>query len=124
MGLPDLQKEWQVLFNHTPPGYGEQFMRKRLAYRIQELAYGGLDAETEKRIAHVNTKIKRKETSLRQGTVIVREWHDVKHEVRVAQNGFEYKGCIYASLSAVAKAITGVNRNGREFFGLNNRKGA
>ena len=118
MSMPELQKEWELLFHHTPPGYGEQFMRRRLGYRIQELVYGGLDKQTQERIAEVNTKISRKETHLRQGTVIVREWHEKRHEVRVLQNGYEYNGGIYASLSAVARAITGVNRNGRQFFGL------
>ena len=122
MRLPELHQEWEALFHHAPPGYGEQFMRKRLAWKVQELAYGGLDAETERRIAAVGTGVTRRETSLRQGTVIVREWHGERHEVRVAQGGFEYNGCIYGSLSAVARAITGVNRNGREFFGMKEAK--
>ena len=122
MRLPELHQEWEALFHHAPPGYGEQFMRKRLAWKVQELAYGGLDAETERRIAAVGTGVTRRETSLRQGTVIVREWRGERHEVRVAQGGFEYNGCIYGSLSAVARAITGVNRNGREFFGMKEAK--
>ena len=122
MPMAELRREWELLFRHTPPGYGECFMRKRLAWKVQELAYGGLDAETERRIAAVGTGVTRRETSLRQGTVIVREWRGGRHEVRVAQGGFEYNGCIYGSLSAVARAITGVNRNGREFFGMKEAK--
>ena len=118
MRLPELHQEWEALFHHAPPGYGEQFMRKRLAWRVQELAYGGIDADTERRIAAEDGKVARRETGLRLGTLIVREWHGVRHEVRVVRDGFEYNGRIYGSLSAVARGITGVNRNGREFFGM------
>ena len=45
-------------------------------------------------------------------------WRDTRYEVRVCQDGFEWSGQVYGSLSAVARAITGVNRNGYEFFGI------
>jgi hypothetical protein len=48
----------------------------------------------------------------------VRTWRDTRYEVRVCQEGFEWSGQVYGSLSAVARAITGVNRNGYEFFGI------
>jgi hypothetical protein len=58
------------------------------------------------------------------GTVLVREWHDQRIEVRVLDDGFEWNGARYTSLSAVAKAITGAAWNGRLFFGLTTRRSA
>ena len=46
MALPDLKAEWRALFRTEPPGYNRRFLESRLAYRIQELAYGGLKPET------------------------------------------------------------------------------
>jgi len=116
--LPELIAKWKLLFGCEPPQYGEVFMRRRLAHRIQELAYGGLDAQTQARLGSVNTRVKRAHSGLRLGTAIVRTWRDKRYEVRVCQDGFEWSGQVYGSLSAVARAITGVNRNGYEFFGI------
>ena len=41
---PGLKKMWQDLFDTDPPPYNRRFLESRLAYRIQELAYGGLSA--------------------------------------------------------------------------------
>ena len=116
--LPELIAKWKLLFGCEPPQYGEVFMRRRLAHRIQELAYGGLDAQTQARLGSVNTRVKRAHSGLRLGTAIVRTWRDTRYEVRVCKEGFEWSGQVYGSLSAVARAITGVNRNGYEFFGI------
>ena len=62
---------------------------------------------------------KRNAGILKPGNRIVREWHGVKHEVIIRNNGVEYQGVIYRSLTAVAKKITGGHWNGRHFFGVN-----
>ena len=93
-------------------------MRRRLAHRIQELAYGGLSDAAQKKLNSVNGKIRRTHSGLRVGTVIVRTWRDTKYEVRICKDGFEWNNQIFNSLSATARAITGVNRNGYEFFGI------
>ena len=72
-------------------------------------------------MSSVNAKLQRRHTGLRPGTRIVRSWRDNKYEVTVCENGFEYAGQIFTSLSAVARTITGVNRNGYEFFGIKDR---
>ena len=46
MALPELKAEWRTLFGTEPPGYNRRYLESRLAYRIQELAYGGLKPET------------------------------------------------------------------------------
>ena len=53
LAMPDLIEKWRLLFNREPPKYGELFMRRRLAYRIQELAYGGLSDAAKRKIENV-----------------------------------------------------------------------
>jgi hypothetical protein len=55
---------------------------------------------------------------IRPGTILVREHQNVMHRVTALENGFSWKGKTFTSLSAVARAITGVRWNGPRFFGL------
>src|SRR3972149_5623104 len=48
--IPALKQQWRELFDTEPPPYNRRFLEHRLAYRIQELAYGGLKPETLKRL--------------------------------------------------------------------------
>ena len=121
LAMPELTEKWKLLFHKQPPEYGEIFMRRRLAHRIQELAYGGLSDAAQKKLNSVNGKIRRTHSGLRVGMVIVRTWRDSKYEVRVCKDGFEWNGQLFNSLSATARAITGVNRNGYEFFGIKDK---
>ena len=121
LAMPELTEKWKLLFHKDPPEYGEIFMRRRLAHRVQELAYGGLNDTAQKKLNSVNGRIRRAHSGLRVGTVIVRTWRDAKYEVRVCKDGFEWNGQIFNSLSATARAITGVNRNGYEFFGIKDK---
>ena len=119
MKIDELKEKWTALFGMPAPGYGEVFMRKRLAFRIQELVYGGLDDITKEKVEAVaNGSVKRKTHGLKIGTIITREWRGNRYEVRVIADGFEWNGTKYSTLSAVAKKICGVNRNGYEFFGI------
>ncbi len=119
MTTEELKEKWKALYGTTPPAYGDVFMRKRLAFRIQELIYGGLDAGTKEKLDEVKDgNITRKVTGFRIGTVITREWHGQCYEVRVINGGYEWNGGVYGSLSAVARAITGINRNGHVFFNI------
>ena len=119
--MEELIEKWKVLFHKDPPQYGEVFMRRRLAHRIQELAYGTLSDAAIRKINSVNGPVFRTHTGLRIGTVIVKTWRNVKYEVRVCKDGFEWNGQIYSSLSAVARMITGTNRNGFTFFGIRDK---
>ena len=115
----ELTEKWKDLFGRTPPNYGTLFMRKRLAWRIQELFYGGIP-EALQRVLHGDGDPLKPRTgrSMRPGTILVRMWHGMRHEVTIRQNGFEYQGQLYRSLSAVAKKITGAHWNGKRFFQL------
>ncbi|CAA7620976.1 conserved hypothetical protein [Magnetospirillum sp. LM-5] len=127
--MPDLKAQWRDLFVSEPPPYNRTFLENRLAYRLQELAYGGLAVTTIARLENMAedfeaTKGRRKREQYRPiaGTQLVREWKGVEHCVTVRQNGFEYQGRPYQSLSAVARAITGTRWNGHLFFGLKNHR--
>ena len=126
---PALKARWRELFDTEPPAYNRRFLESRLAYRIQELAYGGLSQETLERLAAMSKQYanlgpieRRAKPSLRpiNGTKLIREWQGVEHCVTVRANDFEYLGRPYKSLSSVACEITGTRWNGWVFFGLKN----
>jgi hypothetical protein len=129
---PALKSMWRDLFEAEPPPYNRRFLESRLAYRIQELAYGGLKPETIKRLAAIAEDLdggdpvrRRRPASDRPiaGTRLIRECQGVDHCVTVRDEDFEYQGRPYKSLSAVARAITGTRWNGPLFFGLKNHRG-
>ncbi len=122
LDLADLRDEWRRLFGSEPPGYGKDMMRRRLAYRVQELAYGSLPAPIRQKLGEIDAGVKRKPKAKDgipiAGSVIIREWGAVRHEVTVLPDGFEYRGQHWRSLTQIAKAITGTQWNGPMFFGL------
>jgi len=93
---------------------------------MQELAYGGLSKATQRKLIAL---IKELETNgsivsdpnprIRPGARLVREWRGRTHTVVVTEEGFEYVGKTYSSLSKIAQAITGAHWSGPRFFGLN-----
>jgi hypothetical protein len=129
--IAKLKEQWRDLFETEPPPYNRRFLEHRLAYRIQELAYGGLKPETLTRLRALaedldggNPARRRQPAKDRPiaGTRLIREWQGVEHCVTVCDDGYEYQGCPYKSLSAIARAITGTRWNGLMFFGLKNRR--
>jgi hypothetical protein len=130
--LPELKAQWRELFEAEPPGYNRRFLESRLAYRIQELAYGGLKAETVKRLEALGEQFADRNITRRRirhdampiaGTRLVREWQGIEHTVTVLTEGYEWQGRPYRSLSAIARAITGTRWNGLVFFGLKSQRG-
>jgi hypothetical protein len=128
---PKLKEQWRQLFECEPPPYNRKFLESRLAYRIQELAYGGLKPETVKRLEELGEELYGKNPIKRRirhadkpitGTRLIREWQGVDHCVTVLDDGYEYMGRPYKSLSSIARAITGTRWNGWIFFGLKNTR--
>jgi hypothetical protein len=129
-----LEDRWRALFGTDPPTYQRRFLVKRLAYRIQELAYGGLSEATRARMEEIAQEAGldeeaslpgrgRRATGRKRdlpvaGTRLVREWGGRRYEVTVTTTGFEFEGRPYRSLSAIANRITNSHWNGRAFFGL------
>jgi len=130
---PDLKQQWRELFAAEPPPYNRHFLESRLAYRIQELAYGGLKPETIQRLEALGEQLDGGNPVLRRirgddkpiaGTRLIREYQGVEYGVTVLREGYEFEGRPYQSLSAIARAITGTRWNGWTFFGLKNRRAA
>jgi hypothetical protein len=122
--MPELRQMWRELFDKEPPGFSRSYLISRLAYRIQELAYGGLKPATRARLDTLADGLDPKAARKRvlngpvAGTQLIREWRGVEHKVTVLIDGFEWEGRRYKSLSAVARAITGTQWNGLTFFGV------
>jgi hypothetical protein len=122
-----LKQKWRDLFETEPPPYNRRFLEHRLSYRIQELAFGGLNPETLKRLRAIAEELdcgdpKRRRQSANSrpvaGTRLIRQYQGIEHCVTVRDEDFEYQGRPYNSLSAIARAITGTRWNGLTFFGL------
>jgi hypothetical protein len=123
----DLKQRWRELFGKEPPPFSRSYLQSRLAYRVQELAYGGVKPETVTRLEVLGERLDGGNVTLRRiraddrpiaGTRLVREHQGVEHVVTVLQDAFEFEGRPYRSLSAVARHITGTRWNGWTFFGL------
>jgi hypothetical protein len=128
---PELKAQWRDLFETEPPPYNRRFLEHRLAYRIQELAYGGLKPETIRRLKMLGEQLGGGKVTSRRagahdrpvaGTRLIRDYQGVEHTVTVLTDGFEWQGRPYKSLSAIARAITGTRWNGLVFFGLKNQR--
>ena len=131
MSVNELKSEWQAMFDATAPNNSRTFLESRLAYRIQELTYGGPDKQTRRLLDLLADEVEGTLTRKAQiadprnpvvGTKLIREWDGIAHTVTVLKEGFEWGGQRYKSLSAVARAITGTRWNGYRFFGLRERK--
>jgi hypothetical protein len=131
MSVNELKTEWQALFDAPAPNNSRTFLESRLAYRIQELTYGGPDKQTRRLLDLLADEVEGTLTRKTQiadprnpvvGTKLIREWDGIAHTVTVLKEGFEWGGKRYKSLSAVARAITGTRWNGYRFFGLRERK--
>jgi hypothetical protein len=99
--IRDLKEQWRSLFGTEPPPYNRRFLERRIAYRILELAYGGLKPETIARLEALGEQIDGGNITLRRirqdqrpiaGTRLLREYQGVEHVVTVTRDGYEYPG--------------------------------
>ena len=117
LDLDGLRAEWRTRFGSPPTLRSPALLRRMLAWRIQVAAFGGLDADTRRRLRQ-SSPVKPATPDPTPGTRIRREWNGVIHDVSVVPDGFVYDGRRFKSLSEIARAITGVRWNGPRFFGL------
>ncbi len=131
--IAELKQQWRELFGKEPPPFNRAYIQSRLAYRIQELAYGGLKPETRARLEALGEQLDGGNVVLRRiradsrplpGTQLIREYDGVQHVVTVRADDFEFQGRPYRSLSSIARHITGTRWNGWTFFGLKGRPAA
>jgi hypothetical protein len=125
-----LQKLWGRLFLKPPnPALRREVLIPIIAYRLQELAFGSLKAAAERQLlafaqagSHGSKTAGGLTLRPKPGTRFVREWQGKLHEVSVLPDGYEYNSETYASLSEIARRITGTRWSGPAFFGLRSRK--
>ena len=124
--MPEFWKLWDKHFKERPKHPHRKQLESRLAYRLQEIAYGGINPETRNLLADIGERLSKIKTSTRPitallpGTVLIREFDGRDYQVTVTTDGrFEMDGHKYPSLSSVAKHITGTQWSGPAFFGLN-----
>jgi hypothetical protein len=122
LGIAALRARWRLMFSGPPPaGLTKDIIKRLIAYRIQEDAFGGLDRETKRlldRLARGGNARAELNRRLKPGAVLVREYQGTRHTVTVVPEGFSWQGATYTSLSTIARTITGTAWNGPRFFGL------
>jgi hypothetical protein len=124
--IADLRKRYGELFRTDPPkAFGPDLLRRSIAHRIQEKAYGGLSASTLRLLDQLVKAAMAKPNGrlelprrIKPGSELVRTWKGKTHRVMVMADGFAHDGKTFASLSEIASEITGTNWNGPRFFGL------
>lgn len=117
MGLEGLRAVWKARYGPPPKLRAPRLLRLNLAWRIQAEAFGGLDAETKRRLRRGGAGASAADR-LQPGVRLTREWKGVPHEVVVEEGGFRYDGRSWKSLSEIARHISGSRWNGPRFFGL------
>ena len=128
MTTGELKAEWARRYAAPAPDLSPELLRLGIANRLQEQRLGGVSRPTRTLLRELAAQPKeggRKGPPPRKlsiGTRLVRDWHGVGHTVTVLENGFEYDGRKWRSLTAIAKVITGSHWNGPRFFGLTDPK--
>lgn len=130
----ELAEFWESKFGQAPfPYMSKIFISKYYIYTQQEKILGELNNNCKKQLDKLIAKYEKDKTInsndiqktktaiLPAGTKLIREFKGEKHEVKVLNNGYEYSGKIYKSLSAIANYITGTRWNGKVFFGVKNK---
>jgi hypothetical protein len=152
MSAPELREKYQEVFGEEPRSTHKDFLRKRIAWRIQANAEGGLSERARRRAEEIandaDLRLRAPKRSLKKldgestgrtavhsfktnhdrrlpmpGAVITREYNGERISVIVRDDGFEYEGQVFRSLTAIAKAITGSHWNGYDFFRLRGNGG-
>ena len=130
LGLEQLRSEWRRQMRRPPPAcFKSDLLFRALAHQLQVKAFGGLDRATERlldRLAEAENPTavlaSLRQRRIKPGTEFIRGWAGTVHRVVVVEGGYAYAGQTYASLSEIARLITGTNWNGPRFFGLRQGK--
>ena len=139
LSTEELFKKYEELFgDKKAPSNNKTYLWRKIAYKLQELEYGGLAGKAKDRLKvlieeydPINNKALRPDRPVAAqptatkdkrlpipGTVITKEYKGSSYKVKVLEKGFEYNGKIYKSLTAIAYEITDAHWNGYLFFGL------
>ena len=125
LDLAGLRREWRRLYHKEPPRLSRDLFVLGLGYRLQEIAQGGLSKATRRKLQTIAKALRTNgrvgpapSLTLKPGTRLVREWGGRTHTVTITEDGFEYAGENYPSLTKIAQKITGAHWSGPRFFGL------
>src|SRR3954470_8534446 len=130
MDAEQLRSEWRRWYRARPPSrLGRELLLLGVAWKIQEQVHGGLGAGTTRRLAELAATladggdlVRSRAVRLRQGAKLVREWQGQMITVLVLEDGFEWQGRRWRSLSMIAREITGTRWSGPRFFGIDRGK--
>jgi hypothetical protein len=124
-GLDELRSEYKRLHHSEAPRFSRDLLVRAIGYRRQAIDHGGLGKATRRKLQTIAKALRSTgrvgptpSLSLKPGARLVREWHGRTHTVTVTDDGFEYAGASYSSLTEIAKKITGAHWSGPRFFGL------
>jgi hypothetical protein len=121
-----LRAEWRRLYRSEPPkSVSRDLLELGIAWKLQEKALGGMSAALKRRTTDLAKTMetrgdlaRARAVTLKPGARLMREWRGETHDVRVLEEGFEWRGARWRSLSAIAREITGTQWSGPRFFGL------
>ena len=132
-GLPiaDLRQAWSAAWGAPPPkGARRRLLMLGIAWKWQAELHGGYARSAERQLAALEADFRqsaaptaerapiRRQERLPPGSRLIRVWQAEQHEVEVTETGYLWRGQSWASLSSIAREITGTRRNGPAFFGL------
>jgi Protein of unknown function (DUF2924) len=124
----ELRHAWRTLHHTGPPlGLSRNLIIRGLADKLQQRAHGGPSRALERRLRILADEFEKGARSfdpggvLKTGATLVRQWRGRTHTVLVREDGFEYEGRRYRSLTVIAERITGAHWSGPRFFGLGKR---
>jgi hypothetical protein len=127
----ELRLAWRQMHRTGPPrGLSRDLLIRALANQLQEWIHGRASGALRRRLQTLAAAFGRDGASfdpgvvLKTGTTLVRQWRGHAHSVLVREDGFEYQGQHYRSLTMIAERITGAHWSGPRFFGLTKRAGA
>lgn len=125
MNVAELRALWRAKFNsERPEAFGPDLLRRSIAQKLQEEACGGLNRKTSRLLSQLITQSAKTNGKIviprriKPGAILVRDWKGKSHRITVMDDGFEFEGKPYDSLSEIARRITGTRWNGPRFFGM------
>lgn len=126
MEVSALRDAWTRLYRNPPPArISRQLLELGIAWKLQEASLGGLSRATQRQLGSLGevaeVKAASQATVVKPGARLVREWRGETHDVLVVDGGYEWRGQRWASLSMIAREITGTRWSGPRFFGLEKR---
>ncbi|BET30911.1 hypothetical protein wCauBTS_15180 [Wolbachia pipientis] len=127
--LEELKKIWKKVYGKEAPRYSKKYLIPRLAYRMQEKAYGEMSRKGAKRLEYLADRLEKgKRISSDklpvEGTELILERGEETHAVMVTDKGLIYREEFFTSLSAVAGKIMGMSYNGPLLFGMRDKNGS